>query len=617
MTAADLAPNSVTASELAAGSVTADKVAFNYAGSTTTGGAASDLACVGCVSAAEVNFSFASGGANTFTGTQTIDDGNLDLDPSTTTSGNITKNGTPFLHSYGGNNIFAGTGSGNFTMTGSGNAAIGAQALAANTSGSGNTASGFNALAANTDGFNNTATGNSALVHTTSGAHNTASGASALRDNGTGAINTADGANALVLNTTGQGNTGIGYDALLNNVIGNFNTATGANTLLNNSGDNNVAVGINAGSNATTGSNNIYLGSNVQGAAGESNVMYLGGAQTKTVIAGVRGTVLTGGETVLIDANGRLGSGSAAPGTNTVGSAQVIDDSLTADDLAPASVNTSELADGSVTATKVAFNYAGSTSAGGPATDLACAGCVSASEVSFSFASLGANTFSGNQTINGSISASGNSASGLATFTNNSGGVAVRGISPTGYGMYGSGAAGVLGEGSSGATGILGTGFAGVVGTGAPGAYGVSASGGKAPLRLVPGPTTGEPSGSHEAGEMYVDAAGSFYVATAAGNPATWQRLYRGVPGYEVVTVIADSTAGDTESWPAACPSGKVAIGGGGAVQYDGQGSGPLSVAIEGSGPIDSPQVWRVLARKMVPSDRTWHLVVWAVCALN
>jgi hypothetical protein len=88
----------------------------------------------------------------------------------------------------------------------------------------------------------------------------------------------------------------------------------------------------------------------------------------------VRGTIVTGGEPVVIDAAGRLGSGAVALGNDSVGSAQVIDHSLTASDLAPNSITSSELAVGSVTADKVAFNYAGSATAGGAASDLACVG---------------------------------------------------------------------------------------------------------------------------------------------------------------------------------------------------------------------------------------------------
>ena len=71
-----------------------------------------------------------------------------------------------------------------------------------------------------------------------------------------------------------------------------------------------------AGGNATTGSNNIYLGANVGGVAGESNTMYLGlqGTQTKTVIAGIRGITTGAADAipVLIDSNGQVGTVSSS-----------------------------------------------------------------------------------------------------------------------------------------------------------------------------------------------------------------------------------------------------------------------------------------------------------------
>ena len=183
-------------------------------------------------------------------------------------------------------------------------------------------------------------------------------------------------------NATGFGNTAAGVSALHFNHAGNNNTGMGRHALRNTTGNDNAALGFAAGLNATTGSNNIYVGTNVVGEAGESNTMYLGrvGTQTKTVIAGVRGTGVVGGEMVLVDSAGRFGSGPVATGANTVGTGEVIDGSL-----GPADVG---------------FNYAASASKGGPASDLACAGCVAASEVSFSFASLAGNTFTGTQTIN-------------------------------------------------------------------------------------------------------------------------------------------------------------------------------------------------------------------------
>lgn len=322
---------------------------------------------------------------NTFAGTQAVDGGNLDLDPSTELAGNLTKNGTRFLHNFGSANVFLGANAGNFTMlpAADGNTAIGASALRNVTTGGGNTAVGANALSLNLEGSTNTATGAAALFANTTGGGNTADGANALADNTGGFENTASGHSALRLNTTGDGNTGVGVSALHSNLAGNSNTAMGRHALRNATGHNNAALGFAAGLNATTGSNNIYVGTNVAGEAGESNTMYLGrvGTQTKTVIAGVRGASVAGGQMVLVDSAGRLGSGPVATGANTVGTGEVIDGSLNPAD--------------------VGFNYAASATKGGAAGDLSCAGCVGPSEVSFSFATLGANTFNGSQSVVG------------------------------------------------------------------------------------------------------------------------------------------------------------------------------------------------------------------------
>jgi endosialidase-like protein len=345
--------------------------------------------------------------ANTFSGTQVIDGGNLDLDASSATAGNITKNGTRFLHNYGTENTFLGAGTGNQTMTGLGrNTAVGYEAFASNNTGQQNTVVGSSALTNNTSGIANVAVGESVLRFNTIGGGNVAIGTVALQFNTSGNHNTSGGHGTLRGNTTGSFNTAFGMNALEANTTGQSNTALGRSALGISNGNNNVALGNGAGANATAGSFNIYLGAEVFGVAGETHTMYLGkqGTQTKTVIAGIRGTTVTGGEMVVIDSDGRLGTAAMATGADTVGSVQVIDESLVASDLAPNSVTSSELAAGSVTADKVAFNYAGSATPGGPAADVACVACVGAAEVAFSFASLGANTFSGTQVIdNGNL----------------------------------------------------------------------------------------------------------------------------------------------------------------------------------------------------------------------
>jgi len=235
-------------------------------------------------------------GANTFTATQTIDNGNLDLDVSTATSGNITKNGVPFVHSFGVSNAFLGEQAGNLSMTGRDNAAVGFQSLMLNTSGTGNSSLGFQALLSNTTGGLNTAVGKLALAGNTTGDDNTAIGAGALVSGSAGIANTAIGAEALRDTIAGNSNTAIGFMALVDNTTG---------------GDN-IAVGAFAGQFNRGGSGNIYLGANVVAPAPESNTMRLGRPAnlTKAFIAGVRGVTTdnTNAVPVMIDSAGQLGT---------------------------------------------------------------------------------------------------------------------------------------------------------------------------------------------------------------------------------------------------------------------------------------------------------------------
>jgi hypothetical protein len=78
-----------------------------------------------------------------------------------------------------------------------------------------------------------------------------------------------------------------------------FNNTTGAN---------NTAVGNIAGSSLTTGSNNIDIGYNVTGVAGESNTIRIGNSDiTNTFISGISGTNSPGGLAVFCNSDGKLG----------------------------------------------------------------------------------------------------------------------------------------------------------------------------------------------------------------------------------------------------------------------------------------------------------------------
>ena len=189
-----------------------------------------------------------------------------------------------------------------------------------------NTAEGEDALfSLTTDGTNDTAVGFHALFNDTYGGYNTALGSTALSSNiigyfntaiGWGALasnlfnqNTAVGTSALSANLYGGGNTAIGWIALSGNTNGDDNTAVGVNALHNNTtGSNNIALGISAGTYLTTGSNNIDIAA--LGGSGESNTIRLGkyGVQNRTFIAGVSGSTVPAGVTVVVDSFGHMGT---------------------------------------------------------------------------------------------------------------------------------------------------------------------------------------------------------------------------------------------------------------------------------------------------------------------
>jgi hypothetical protein len=180
-----------------------------------------------------------------------------------------------------------------------------------------NTFLGDNALINNTNGIFNTATGHNALLNNTTGLENTATGSSALVGNRGGNYNTGTGVQALYSNHGGSGNTATGYQALFNDrgfdfnglQFGYQNTATGVQALYNNTtGNYNIAIGSSAGSNLTTGSNNIDIGA--LGVAGESNTIRIGrgGIQTKAFMQGIHGATVASGATVIVGSDGHLGT---------------------------------------------------------------------------------------------------------------------------------------------------------------------------------------------------------------------------------------------------------------------------------------------------------------------
>lgn len=191
------------------------------------------------------------------------------------TSGNETIAGTKTFSSDASiNGLTVGEGGGSVAT----NTAVGASALAANTTGSNNTAIGGSALSVSTTVGRNTAIGYVAGSATTTG-HITAVGAYALYSNTTGDSNVAVGGNnesasaALQTNTTGSNNTAVGVSALQASTTGGNNTAIGKDALYaNTTASNNVALGYQAGNANVTGANCTYIGSKAGfGATGTAN----------------------------------------------------------------------------------------------------------------------------------------------------------------------------------------------------------------------------------------------------------------------------------------------------------------------------------------------------------
>ncbi|NMH28643.1 beta strand repeat-containing protein [Flavobacterium silvaticum] len=143
--------------------------------------------------------------------------------------------------------------------TGSANTAVGFQASTAILGGARNTSIGNAALTGNIAGNENTAVGNNALGRTT-GSGNTAMGHEAMFGSASAFTNTTGiGWHALFSNS-GSGNTALGYNALQGNATAIGNTAVGSSSLNNNTGSNNTALGTSAGFEHGIGDNNTYIG---------------------------------------------------------------------------------------------------------------------------------------------------------------------------------------------------------------------------------------------------------------------------------------------------------------------------------------------------------------------
>jgi hypothetical protein len=183
--------------------------------------------------------------------------------PNTTsaTTGIIFKGAGRFIHNYGNDNLFFGVNSGNFSMTGNVNTAVGNSSLFSNTIGYQNSAFGYQSLYSNTTGISNSAFGYLTLGANTTGGGNSAFGEQSLVSNSTGSLNSAFGFQTLFNNGTGNSNSAFGSFSMQNNTSGFFNSAFGESSLRSNTtGISNSAFGYYSLRSNTVGNRNCAFG---------------------------------------------------------------------------------------------------------------------------------------------------------------------------------------------------------------------------------------------------------------------------------------------------------------------------------------------------------------------
>jgi hypothetical protein len=184
------------------------------------------------------------------------------------------------------------------------NTAVGASALAANTTGTYNSAFGYQAMAAGvTTGVGSTSLGVYAGHSVTSGSV-TAIGNQALSSNTTGLYNVAVGGvdstgyAVLNLNSTGSSNTAIGAGSLAKNTTASNNTAVGYQAGYTNiTGAQNVLLGTRAGYLGTNTSYKVMMGYEAgysSSFSGDSFNTFIGTQAGYFITSGIKNTILGG-----------------------------------------------------------------------------------------------------------------------------------------------------------------------------------------------------------------------------------------------------------------------------------------------------------------------------------
>jgi hypothetical protein len=508
---------------------------------------------------------------NTFTGN--IAAGNVNVTTGFQLQGYPFDYGSPFVGSGAGNSLLGFAG--NQKMTGGQNVGVGWAALLDNTTGADNTAIGLEALDSNTFGIQNTAVGESALFSNSLGFTGVPSSSG----------NTAVGYAAAAGNTGGFYNTALGYYALAGNATGDYNTANGFYALdTNTTGNFNTAIGYQAGPSTNNLSNTTAIGSGA--AVGESNALVLGGTGPNAVNVGI-GTptpqyMLDVHGTGNFTGNVTFAATQTFPGTGTIS--------------------------GVVAGTGLTGGGSG--------------GSVTLNVNTALIPQLGAaNTFTGNQNVNGYLVVSASTLGVLGESSATSGqaeGVAGLAASPSGYGVEGlndsaGGGAGVYGssassngygvEGvvtaSSGGTGMYGTapsyGVQGIAtGSGSTvGVYGAGRNGVQGN-----GTANGVSGNGTAAGSTGVNGTGSSYgvQGTATGAGATAGVLGTGSIGLQgngtAIGVLGNGTAaGSTGVYGSGSNYGLNGVASGTSTFSSPTGvygltTSPTGYGVEGQGPV-------------------------------
>jgi hypothetical protein len=236
--------------------------------------------------------------------------------------GRTTGNSNNFFGGNSGNinttgqlNNFFGSSTGRNNTSGSNNNFFGGSAGQNNTIGSANNFFGSNAGNLNTTGSNNNFFGTQSGQNNTTGGNNNFFGTQSGQNNTTGGNNNFFGTQSGLSNTTGTSNVFIGLSAGRNNTTGGSNFYFGESAGRANNGAGNIGIGnfTFSQSTATTGSNNIFLGTN----AGDNMT---GSAANNVVIGSQSDLPDAGGSNQVVIKNIIFATGASGTGTTIAGS---------------------------------------------------------------------------------------------------------------------------------------------------------------------------------------------------------------------------------------------------------------------------------------------------------